>query len=91
MECKNYVHKYKCDHYIENPENCKTCELRVKNEIEKVYIVMYSISGTNLIHDICATGEVAEQVKEKFEKENADIGIKAWVVDYIVTTKVEED
>jgi hypothetical protein len=37
MECKNYIHKYKCEHYNENPENCKTCELRTENKFEEYY------------------------------------------------------
>ena len=28
-ECKNYIHKYKCDTYSENHDACKNCEMRV--------------------------------------------------------------
>ena len=34
MECKNYVHKYKCEHYNENPENCKTCCYKPEENVE---------------------------------------------------------
>ena len=28
-ECKNYIHKYKCDTYNENSDACKNCEMQV--------------------------------------------------------------
>ena len=27
-ECKNYIHKYKCPVYNENPDNCNKCDRR---------------------------------------------------------------
>lgn len=27
-DCKNYINKYKCDLYCENPDNCLTCDRR---------------------------------------------------------------
>ena len=28
-ECKNYIHKYRCDTYNENHDACKNCEMRM--------------------------------------------------------------
>ena len=32
-ECKNYIHKNKCDKYNENSDFCRHCEMRVDNPI----------------------------------------------------------
>jgi collagenase-like PrtC family protease len=31
-ECQNYIHKYKCDFYNENHDNCKKCGMRGEEE-----------------------------------------------------------
>lgn len=33
-ECKNHIHKYTCDYYIENHANCKGCELAIKPVVD---------------------------------------------------------
>lgn len=41
-ECKNYIHKYKCDAYNENHDACKNCEMQTANPI--VFTISYSTS-----------------------------------------------
>lgn len=31
-ECKNYIHKYKCDSYRKNHDNCSNCEFKLPEE-----------------------------------------------------------
>jgi len=39
-ECKNYIHKYKCDTYNENHDACKNCEMRVVETV--VFTIRHS-------------------------------------------------
>lgn len=47
--CKNYIHKYKCDSYRENPDACKNCELATETvDIKTLMEIMSDIeTSTN--------------------------------------------
>ena len=46
-DCKNYIHKYKCNSYAENPDNCKNCELKLTTPV--VYAIRYSTIGNGYL------------------------------------------
>ena len=44
-ECKNYIHRYKCDTYNKNHDACKSCEMQTAEPI--VFTITY-VTDSNL-------------------------------------------
>ena len=66
-ECKNYIHKYKCATYNENPNACENCEMSVNNPIvfilkQKSFATTYDITTTDQRSSLCALDVKQENI-----------------------------
>jgi hypothetical protein len=74
--CKNYIHKYKCDSYCENHDACKNCELAKdtivlafsRGEIDAISGALEYLLGAELLPENGYTDDVVSAINSALTK-----------------------